>query len=227
MSVRPVYIPSEDHENLVISKNIDFVWFPGFSVSQKRKSILSLHSSIKKEISLKKILEISTKSPEKIGVQASAFNLQIEYNSLNSSIESIYQGSKVFKNGGPYSDLYNKKSIYAKKDMRLKTSGDLICFDFLGEKWELNEDFYSWLYLLALTQNNIVKSKLLNYEAFTDIEFNPKKSFNCQAYSAALYVSFIRKNISLKNIYYKDKFIQLLPNKIFKSQLNIFNQLDL
>jgi hypothetical protein len=29
----------------------------------------------------------------------------------------------------------------------------------------------------------------LAYDAYTDIEFNPKKSYNCQAHSAALYKS--------------------------------------
>ncbi|MFW6017154.1 MAG: DarT1-associated NADAR antitoxin family protein [bacterium] len=37
--------------------------------------------------------------------------------------------------------------------------------------------------------NNTSRSNLMEYDAFTDIEFNPKKSYNCQARSAALYVT--------------------------------------
>ena len=39
--------------------------------------------------------------------------------------------------------------------------------------------------------NNIVKT----YNAFTDIEFNPKRSLNCQARSAAIFVSLLKNNL--------------------------------
>ena len=41
---------------------------------------------------------------------------------------------------------------------------------------DLDFDFYSWLYFIALNQNERLKVEILNYEAFTDIEFNPEKS---------------------------------------------------
>jgi hypothetical protein len=34
----------------------------------------------------------------------------------------------------------------------------------------------------------------MEYNAFTDIEFNPDKSINCQAEAAAIYVSLVNKN---------------------------------
>ena len=49
--------------------------------------------------------------------------------------------------------------------------------------------FYDWIYLKTLQQNPAVASSILEYDAFTDIEFNPKKSFSCQARSAALFVA--------------------------------------
>lgn len=46
------------------------------------------------------------------------------------SVETAFQGSKVFEKGGPYVDLLNGTSRDAKKDMRLKESGNLIEFLF-------------------------------------------------------------------------------------------------
>jgi len=66
--------------------------------------------------------------------------------------------------------------------------------------------FYDWLYITALQQNKDILSDLLNYEAFTDIEYNPDKSVSCQARSAALYVSLsheglIEHGVPEKNIF--------------------------
>ena len=36
---------------------------------------------------------------------------------------------------------------------------------------------------------------LLKFDAFNDIEFNPEKSFNCQARSCALYVSLLETGL--------------------------------
>ena len=41
--------------------------------------------------------------------------LTVSFEDLRASVESLYQGSKVFSNGGPYKDLYNEPSIIAKK----------------------------------------------------------------------------------------------------------------
>lgn len=68
------------------------------------------------------------------------------------------------------------------------------CFE--GQDWPLQPRtaFYDWLYLRALAQNADLARQLLQYAAFTDIMFNPKKSINCQARAAALYVSLSRRN---------------------------------
>ena len=43
--------------------------------------------------------------------------------------------------------------------------------------------------------------ELIDYDAFTDIEFNPQKSINCQAKSAALFVGLVKQgSIDYKNI---------------------------
>jgi hypothetical protein len=60
----------------------------------------------------------------------------------------------------------------------------------LGESFPLvpRTSFYDWLYLHALIQNEHLLPELEEYNAFSDIAFNPEKSLNCQARSAALYL---------------------------------------
>lgn len=48
MATRPVFIPSLAGDSMVLTKYIEFQWFPGMSVSQKQKSIDSLHDAVKK-----------------------------------------------------------------------------------------------------------------------------------------------------------------------------------
>ena len=76
MSVRPIFIPSIRKDTFVHSLDINFTWFPGFSKEQKQRSIKSLHEEALKKDGVKNILEISTKSLDQIGIDASAFNLK-------------------------------------------------------------------------------------------------------------------------------------------------------
>lgn len=50
------------------------------------------------------------------------------------------------------------------------------------------------IYISALIENEEVAEELLKYNCFTDIEFNHKKSINCQARAAAIFVSLKRQN---------------------------------
>ena len=224
MSERPVFKPTLKGDDLVETINVEFTWFSGFSKSQKQKSIQSLHEEATKSNNLKKILEISTKSEEKVGVSASAFDIKIRLkNGLHNSVESFYQGSKVFKNGGPFVDLYQKNSLDSKKDQRLQSSGGLKGFIFQNEEWELDEHFYDWLYLNALIQNKEIAEKIIEYDAFTDIEFNPKKSFNCQAYTAALFKAAVLRDIDLSEFKSPSKFKESFPKeKLLKVQIDLF-----
>ena len=79
---------------------------------------------------------------DQVWVDASAFNLKLKPKNLaKASVESLYQGSKVFENGGPFIDLYQGSALAAKKDERIKTSGELIGFHFQGVDWGLNDFF--------------------------------------------------------------------------------------
>lgn len=217
MASRPFFIPNNNKNELVKTELVEFKWFSGFAKIQKQKSISSFHENISKQFKYKKILEISTKSEDDLGVKLSAFNLKINFNDKEYFLESLFQGSKVFSNEGPYEDIYVKESIDAKRDERIKRS-DLKEFSFFGEKFTLEFDFYSLLYFLALKQNKKLTSEILNYQAFTDIEFNPEKSLNCQAYSAALYSSMITNNIlNIDKDYQNDELKSMIPLRKFKN----------
>ena len=108
------------------------------------------------------------------------------------SVECAYQGSKVFEGGGPYHDLYAVSSREAKKDPRLRNSGEVIAFDFLGESFPIEPQtaFYNWLYITALSQmDSRLEKELEEFEGFSDIAFNPKHSINCQARAVAVFVA--------------------------------------
>ena len=80
--------------------------------------------------------------------------------------------------------------------------------------------FYDWLYINSLNRNKKLSLEILNYNAFTDIEFNHKKSINCQARSAAIFVSLCKKGILEETIQDKDKFRKIyLEEKESDSQL--------
>jgi len=198
MATRPVFTPQPQGKLLVQRTNISFAWFAGFAISQKQKSITSQHQAIAQQLAINNCLEISSKSPDCIGVKASAFNLQIQTPTQTSiTVECAFQGSKVFTNGGPFQDLYNKSPKEAKQDPRIKNSGQLTGFIFYEQAWptEPKTLFYDWLYLNALQQNSTLAEQLIHYAAFTDIEFNPNKSINCQAYTAALFVALTTRKL--------------------------------
>lgn len=178
MALRPVFISDPLKKDYIDIANIEFKWFSGFSKTQKQKSIESLHQNFLHTYNSEKILEISSKSPNPLGVSLSAFNLMLNLDEHSIySVESIFQSSKIFENGGPYIDLLYKSSKEAKSDIRLKTSGKLLYFQHKNTKWPLEPKtvFYDWLYLNALSNNTDLMNNLINYTAFTDIEFNPKK----------------------------------------------------
>lgn len=217
MANRPVFIPVLSGNTYVATKEVEFEWFPGFAVSQKQKSIISLHEQAKEKLKLASLLEISSKSPEELGVNLSAFNLSFTSvnPAINMSVECAFQGSKVFVEDGPFTDIFNLTSRQAKKDARLKESGPLVEFKFFNTSWptEPKTAFYDWLYMNALLKNTELVEKLMAYEAFTDIEFNPEKSINCQAYSVALFFALKKRN-KLEVLKNKECFLSFLQGTL-------------
>lgn len=183
MAQRPAFFI---RQGKVVSDMYSFEWFSGFAVSQKQKSIKSLHNAIIKTDVNAKPLEISTKSMENIGTKLSAFNLKIN----NYALENIFQSSKVFEKGGPYLDLLDRLPKEAKRDERLRNSGILKAFRYQNEEFPLIPQtvFYDFIYITAIKESFTIDeiNEILNYNYFTDIEFNPAKSINTQARAAAL-----------------------------------------
>ena len=221
MAVRPVFIVSLDSQ-YCIRKNIEFEFFNGFSDKQQRKSIYSLHQAYLKENKDKKILEISSRSEDKLGVSLSAFNLMMKTkNGKEFSVESAFQASKVFERGGPYKDLLGVPSKNAKKDERLKNSGRIIAFQFGKKEFETEPKtyFYNWLYINTVHLHNELTEQLVGYDAFTDIAFNPQKSVNCQAEAAAIYVSLVKQGLLEEALKDKDRFKEIVyPQKIGETE---------
>lgn len=211
MAKRPVFSPKLDVVG-VSERLIDFHWFSGFSVTQKKKSIESLHQAAK-EYGYSDLLEISSKSEEAVGVALSAFNLLIttKKHKKTFSVECAFQSSKVFENGGPYVDLLLTDSLSAKKDTRLQCSGNLIGFNFFNKQFPIEPRtfFYDWVYINALIKNETLESQLTEYSAFTDIEFNPEKSINCQAHSVALYLSLKYNKVLSKAMKSPENFMDI------------------
>jgi len=195
MAIRPLYLPGLNGTKLVIPVEIEFQWFPGFSITQKQKSIACLHAAAAQR-NIANVLEISSKSPNTLGIQLSAFNLKFPMrDGHHISIENVFQSSKIFENGGPYLDLLQASAKDAKTDPRLRSSGQLRGFCLADIAWPLQPvtAFYDWLYLTALQSSPDLSSQLLEYDGFSDIEFNPNRSLNCQAASAALYVALVNR----------------------------------
>ena len=203
--------------NKVEEKEIEYIFSPGFAKIQKEKNIKSIKENIeKKEGFENKILEISTKSDTDLGVKLSAFNLSIKTKKDRIiSVEMLFQSSKKFEKGGPFLDILDKDSKFAKKDTRLRESGELVSFIYKGEKWELEPKtlFYDWLYINVLNIN--IEEKKINlkeikkYQIFTDVEFNHEKSINCQARSLALYIVLhnmkqLKKSLKDKEVFKKN-----------------------
>ncbi len=203
MAKRICFISAPSDYPIFKEVEFEFKYYTGFAISQKQKSITSLHESVTHIYKNLNILEVSTKSTNPIGVALSAFNLKFldEFSEKEYPLENIFQSSKVFENAGPFKDLLNVHPKDAKRDERLKTSGKLKHFKYNNDIWELEPKtmFYDWIYIRSLYRNKDLSTKILNYNAFTDIEFNQEKSINCQARSAAIFVS-LSKNGKLEEV---------------------------
>lgn len=215
MAERPVFVPAPDHNKLVEEFFFPLKWNSGFALVQKEKNIKALRESAK-AAGLSPLLEISTKSDNKRGRHLSAFHMSVPTKGHGRiKLELAFQGSKVFERGGPFTDLYlvDEKEIgKAKRDPRLKESGNLIGFEFEGVQFPLEPKtvFYDWLYISFLNDYRDWAPKLYEYAGFTDVEFNPQRSINCQARSAALFVSLMRQDLLDEATKSPQSFIQML-----------------
>lgn len=104
--VKRICFVSKPNDNPIYKEiEVEFNYYNGFAVSQKQKSISSMHESIVRIDKFLKVLEVSTKSTNPVGIALSAFNLKFldETSGKEYPLENIFQSSKVFEYGGPYS----------------------------------------------------------------------------------------------------------------------------
>ncbi len=164
----------------------------------------------------KRVLEISSKSEDELGVRLSAFNLMIRTkNGKEFYVESAFQDIKVFEKGGPYKDLLDVSSKDAKRDERLKNTGRIIAFQIGGKEFETEPKtyFYNWLYINTLHLYDGLTEQLIEYDAFTDIAFNPQESINCEAEAAAIYVSLVKQGLLEDALKDKNRFKEIVYPK--------------
>lgn len=215
MASRPVYV-SISRPPFYQRVDVEFTFTPGFSPAQKRRNIEAIHQTFLKSHPEKTPLEISSKSLEPLGVNLSAFNLKKYIPSLKIEIpvENVYQGGKKFVYGGPYTDLYHVSAKDAKRDERLQTGGPLKAFTFEGVDYPIAplNGFYDWIYIQAICENKEMGEEIQNFNAFTDIEFNPNKSINCQARAAAMFVGIAKAGLLDQTREY-DEFCKLINGK--------------
>lgn len=193
MAKRPVFLPSREAPYWR-SIDVDFEWHSGFAISQRRKSIDSLHRSALATGEASKVLEVSSRSQEVVGMMLSAFSLRIAHpDHGRMSLESGFQGSKVFSSTGQLTAAYKLDARDAKSLAREVNSHEsLVGFRWGSFEWSLEPKswFYDWLYIKAvLESDNSLTGLIRQFDGFTDIEFNPDKSFNCQARSCAIIAS--------------------------------------
>lgn len=222
MATRPIFVPLTGRIGAT-DLMVEFDWHPGMAASQKQKNIRSLHAAAGRA-GFDRVLEISSKSQLPLGSALSAFNLSIETRLTKAAftVETAFQGSKVFERGGPYRDLIGLDSIAAKKDIRLKESGNLVAFNFFGRPFPLQPRtyFYDWLYINALSLKKELLATTAAYDAFSDIEFNPSRSINCQARSAALFVSLWRNGALEDALASPEAFLGVLREHYGRSPLS-------
>jgi hypothetical protein len=190
MAERPIFLPTPTQDALVKEISVELTWHSGFAEIQKKRNIYALHEAASR-LGYAPLLEVSTKSDDKVGQHLSAFHLQVHSPVGDIPLECAFQGSKVFEHGGPYTDLFTVDPRTAKRDPRLRDSGRLIAFEFKGLRFPLEPKtvFYDWLYIGAIFPHREWLSCLSRFVGFTDIEFNPGRSINCQARSVALFFS--------------------------------------
>ena len=205
MTVRSVFL-SKDHYPYFEEIYVDFEWFPGFALSQKRKCQIGLHQNFLRAYPDEKILEISGSSLFRLGGQLSAMNLRKRTAVGVTSVESAFQSSRVYQDGketiGPFPEWLFLPGKECKKLVKEKSRGLHSYRYVFGDEVFYAPDFhislfYDYLYLNALLEpeNEAVRAALCDggYTAFTDLA---TKSLNSQARSCAIFAGLRKAGLT-------------------------------
>jgi hypothetical protein len=215
LAIRPIFIPKNGTGPLVETVPVEIKWHGGFSASQKQKNIVALHEKAR-ELGYAPILEISTKSMDEVGRRLSAFNLKIRVGKEMKTLESVYQSSKVFTISKQHEHLMDFSPGDAKRAIRELGQGEIYEFRFMGEVYptEPKNAFYDWLYIKAITPHEEWIKQNMHFNAYSDIEFTPAKSINCQARAVAEFHALSMRGVAKESAENFDYF----QNMLFMSQ---------
>jgi len=198
---------------------VQFEYFPGFALSQKRKSEISLNQNFLAAYPEQKVLEVSGASLHSLGAALSAMNLKKQTKSGLTTVESAFQSSRVYRGAqgavGPFEDLLFAPGKAAKKAVRERSQGLAFShYRFDGMDFYAPDHcislFYNFLYLNALCEkeNEAAAQRLLEggYTAFTDLA---TQSLNSQARACAIFVSLARGGL-LDQVRDFDSYLRLM-----------------
>ena len=195
-------------------KKIKFKGIPGKSEDVLNNNVKRLHSKL-----TQRALEVSRYSQDPLGIKMDRRALYIQPNYAGGIyLESFYQGSKIFENGGPHRHWVFLSPIDVLDDKRLENSGQIVRYWslFEHEYWYESEHYFDYHYIKACVRSlsKYDLEELLKYEVFTDIEYNPNKEDITPAIAAAL----------LKLLYIKIGYdgLQRLDKKSFISYYNSY-----
>ena len=90
---KPVFMPRVNSDNLVKTDMVRFERHVGFATRQKKKSINDMHQVIRKKYGFNHVLELSSKSGNKLSFPLSPFSLKItdEHDGNQYSVENAFQ----------------------------------------------------------------------------------------------------------------------------------------
>lgn len=131
MAERPVFV--SDEKMYVKTVATEFTFCPGFAKAQKERSAANLHAAFLSRYPDARVLEISSFSKEELGRSLSAFHLTVCLkDGRRVPVETAYQAGKIFRDGGPFTDLLDAAPSQAKRDPRLSQHGPITSFTFEG-----------------------------------------------------------------------------------------------
>ena len=216
MAQRSVFI-GKDVYPFFEEVGVQFYYFQGFALCQKRKNQIGLHESFSEAYPERKVLEISSASLYSLGAALSALNLKKRTQAGVTTVESAFQSSRIYGENdeiGPFPELLFYPSKECKKLVVEQSCGlPNRHFRFDGMDFyspdHFRSLFFDFVYLNALCEeeNKPVVDRLLTegYSAFSDLA---TKSLNNQARSCAIFVSLV-KNGLIDEVRNFDSFLRL------------------
>lgn len=211
MAERPVFVMKTSWP-YYSEVEVSFKYYAGFALVQRQRNIAGIHEAYNKLFPKSKVLEASSKAPTELGKSLSPFYLKTKYEGAEYPVECVFQAIKVFQKGGPFGQLLNFEPVKAKTTSITKTAGSLLYYDYDGQKYPLDPKgwMYNWIYMNALHNQPELVRQIQDYDAFTDIAFNPKSGSTCQAKALAIYRGLEKKGILDQALSSMEEFLHIV-----------------